>query len=268
MAPTGHIHDPDLAEKILNGHRLRVFLEPDQTLFSKSGGMPDYIECYNLPIVSIQGDRFWGMTRSTHLIIDKNHNVVQVCSFAYTNAVPVYSIVFNDETLKALGKGKVVAKLMSAMQYLEMRFITAEPGQLVWRDDEPNNTRAVADCIHRGDHFYAVAELDDRRALSLPLDLAFFTTADNGLDFRSEVRLVPSFIPEIDAFVDSMAAEAQSKSISLDETLLNPQFNMESEFQASLIYYRFYLDRTYAMVPNVMKDERVPLKSLKVFAYP
>lgn len=268
MDHSGHIHPPDLAEKLRGGHRLRVFLEPDQSLFESTGGMPDYIECYNLPIVTIQDNKFWGMTRSTHLIVDKKFNIAQVCSFAYTNALPVYCIAFNEEILNSVRNNKMVVKFMSAMQYLSMRFILAEPGRLIWSDLAPDDTKAVADSIQRGEHFYIVAEMDDRHTLSLPLDLTFFTTANSGLEFRSEVHSIPSYFRDIADFIGHMEKDAQTKSVSLHETLINPMFSVESEIQCALLYYRFHLDRTYASLSDVVKDERKPLKTMKVFAFP
>lgn len=268
MDHAGHIHSPDLAEKLRSGHRLRVFLEPDQSLFESSGGMPDYIECYNLPIVTVQGNKFWGMTRSTHLIIDKKFNIAQVCSFAYTNALPIYCIAFNEEILNSVRKNKMVTKVMSAMQYLSMRFIVADPGRLIWSDETPEQTKAVADSIHRGEQHYIVAEMSDRHTLSLPLDLAFYTTADSGLEFRSEVHGVPGYFQDIDGFTSYMENDAMTKSVSLQDLLTNPQYSVESETSCALLYYRFYLDRTFATVPSILRDERNSVKSMKVFAYP
>ncbi len=248
-------------DEIADGGRLSIYLQPNHV--NLRSDMDEYNECYNLPLVFIEGDCFTGNTRPTHLYIEDStaHSI----TFAYTNSLPYYSITFPYK----LKDGKIAAKLLSQSHYRVHKFHVRPKGKLIaeiTRGDQgyDKTDHGLRESIQAGANHYAVFALGDDRIWSIPVDILYDFLPDGRMELTTENYVLSSHCLRPSAFKKSL----QQGNENLEASMSNPNFMFETWMPSDLTYLKLREDGTVENATKTNPGLPSHYEWLKIFEYP
>lgn len=246
----------NLIEGIAQGQRLAVYLRPNhETLETEE---PEYHESYGLPFVYSEGGYVSGLTRAGHMIQNKTGSVSTV-GFCYTDAVPIYSIIF----AQSLDNGKIHTKLNSSKQYREVSFRLLPAGHLHFSKDAKAGTPAsetgLVEGIRNGVSHYAVLGIPDGQVISVPIDLSYDFHDTGTFEFRTELMMTSSHGLKPASFRESLL---QNPNVAT--AIEAPLFNVLQQLPVATTYLKIRDDGTY----DTLDAQGLSYDWLRVFAYP
>lgn len=246
----------DLPEGVAQGQRLSVYLRPNHDTLETEE--PEYHESYGLPFVYAEGGYVSGVTRSGHMIRNKAGSVSTV-GFNYTNAVPIYSIIFSQ----SLDNGKIHTKLNSSKQYREVSFRLLPAGPLHFEKNAAAGTEPKETGLRRGIRdgvsHYAVLGTDDGRVISAPVDLSYDYHDTGTFEFRTELMMTSSHTLKPLAFRNSLLQNPK-----VGAAIEEPLFNVLQQLPVATTYLKIRDDGTY----DTLDEEGLRYDWLRVYAYP
>lgn len=255
---------PELANLVAEGGRLSVVLEPFPNSEDLGKPLDHYIECYSLPHVCAQGTSVWGATRKSHVVHKESKGLESIISFFYTNAFPLYGFLQCRDELRGLQNGAATVRLLSQTQYQTVRFITREPGLLVWRDKEPDDVDSLIKSIQSGCSHYATFKDRFNVVRSHPLDLVFVFPETNSVRILVEHAILPEVFFNPEEFLGKL-----SRSVSnFEKSIQSPKFHGQADMTAFSGFRRIDGSGVCFDPIALVNGEAQSVSDIRIFAYP
>ncbi|MEQ8194805.1 MAG: hypothetical protein RIB59_09985, partial [Rhodospirillales bacterium] len=221
------------AEDLLNGATLRVVLHPHKNV---QVDFPDMIESFELPHITLIGERFFAKTSPRHAISFqfKDYDLNAAYSYAYSNH---YDFVVNC----SLGEG--FTRICSKKAYAEVIFVAPQNYELVWHSEKTESVEAVETAILAGRRL-KIALLDEDGVWNIqPVHMPSFYVGRNFFELFTEQDAMPEFLrqpKELEAIgkkykslLKDYLRKNTPKNMTLaysDVTMLNPDTDFYSNY--------------------------------------
>jgi hypothetical protein len=251
-------------DDLLNGATLRVVLHPHR---DAQTDFPDMIESFELPHITLIGDRFFAKTAARHAISFefRDYDLNAAYSYAYSN---YYDFVVNC----SLGEG--FSRIRGKQAYATVAFVTPQNYELVWHSEKDQSVKAVETAILSGRRL-KIALLDGDDIWNIhPVHMPSFYVDKNFFELFTEQDAMPEYFrhtQELEAIgskykslVKDYLRENTPKNMALaysDVTMLNP----DTEFYSNYYTLRSQGDYLHGKLVVSQEDPR-RYKALKVFA--
>lgn len=251
-----------IVEEINAGRRLSIHLQPDHGVIPTD--IPEYNETLALPFACTQGSYFTGSTRPAHFHRDGDSGP-EMLGFAYTNALPAYSIV-NPARITSNGAGtsQIAVKLMSCRQYRVLDFVTRPAGRHILTIDHGGVTRHedLRESLRLGGQHYAVVKIDEIHTWSHPIDIVYDFFPDERLEFVTEAYYTSQHCQ----FPESFRQETITANPDIAAALDNPLFNAQVTMPLTTTYLRITEEGLFQdRVPGVTAT---PYLKVDIYEYP
>lgn len=178
----------DLAERVLAGASLRIFLEPDETVASRHG-TEDYIETLELPFATIRDSRVWASQARN--VVDGQDGRLRRSFYSYCNRFDLFcwsGYVATEDTLRG---GSMQALLMSTGRYKRLRWIVLDDFELCYDSATGGDGRALRDRIEDGRAFKAAIQDPAGWWIVAPVTYPFWYHQTDRFEFHTHLQLLP-----------------------------------------------------------------------------
>ena len=183
--------DEELVQGILDGCSLRTFMVPDADVTYDS----DHIESYELPLVVIDGNHFWGKSVNGHFNHIPGNKQMEVIAYCYTNSVEFFC-AFNSTD-----NGVAV---MHKDRYKTHEWGLIREFKLIWDSAGDRSAETIAGEIEAGAKF-RIAMLDGEGIWNIhPVCLPMFEKESNRFQLRTAWDRYPAFFrttPRLDSLI-------------------------------------------------------------------
>jgi len=253
-----------LAEDLLAGADLAIFLRPDETIKARAG-TETYIESLKLPHILIQGNKVWAFQEHHCVQHTRGKSFDGFSYYAYTNAADIFANLIYTHRQEAMQTKKIKVQIMSSGRYAEMKWNTRLLPHLVWDSKTSTTTQPVIDAIKDGQRF-KIALLDQNNIWHIhPVHYPFHYPNGDKLQFQTHAQFYPAMMqspvgPLVDALKSNFTGilsphdpEGREKSARFED-------NAEST------YFSVFNDGTYYSFFDIFEQQNRPYKQLKVFA--
>ncbi|MEX2451910.1 MAG: hypothetical protein WD407_13725 [Rhodospirillales bacterium] len=254
-------------DDLLNGATLRVVLRPHRNAQTDP---PDTIQSFELPHITLIGDRFFAKTAARHAASFqlRDYDLNTAYSYAYSN---YYDFVVNCSLTES------VSRIRGKKVHADVAFVTPRNYELVWcseQDPPAEAVEAVETAILSGRRLKtALLDGDDIWNIH-PVHMPSFYVDKNFFELFTEQDAMPVFFrrtEELEAigskyksFVEDHlrenAPETKAPAYN-DVTMLNP----DTEFYSNYYTIRSQGDYLHGKLVVSQEDPR-RYKALKVFA--
>jgi hypothetical protein len=227
-----------LARAILEGARLSVFLEPDQSdAKAHENTYAPYAETYPLPFVFIEGDIVWGATRYSHTIVSATEGPTAVCCFYYCSRADLYAITYYSPLAHAAKGQSLASQIRTARQYDTYRMITRPGATKVWGLGD-GSTKALAESVANGNEHRVVLRWSDTSAVSLPIDLVYDFKGTGRFEIRTEFTILSEHVARPTVLLERLRTGIPN----YEEAVSNKYFALETYLPSHVPMYRVTSD--------------------------
>lgn len=236
--------DEELVHGILEGYSLRTFMVPDPAMPNNS---PEHMESYELPLVIIKGNHFWGKTENGHLHHVPGDAPYGLNAFCYTNAADIFCAIRAEDGLVAL---------MRKDRYKTHEWTLVRNYKLVWDSGGDQPVEAVAKDIEAGAKF-KIALLDRENIWNVhPVDLPKFDTLSGLFQLETCWDRYPTVFRQ-GSFPENALTTVHNSERDMG-TMIEP-----GTFEA---FYSVFSDGTYYNFYDIHRNTKQDYKRLKVYS--
>jgi len=253
-----------LAEALLNGADLSIFLRPDDTVKARSG-THTYIETLALPHAIVSGSHVWAFQENHAVQHQRGASFDGFGYFAYTNAADLFANVVYTHRMDALQQRKVRVQVMSSGRYAELNWITKDRYRKVWDSEAATGPQDVVSAIRAGARF-KVALQDDSGIWNIhPVHYPFFTPDLDRLQFQTHAQFYPALMrAPAETFLPILDQNAPGIFNAFDP--VDREKTVRLEDGAVSTYYSAYDDGSYYGMFDLFETANRRYRRLCVFA--
>jgi hypothetical protein len=255
---------PISIDDLLNGASLRVVLHPHRDVQIY---FPDMLESFELPHITLIGDRFFAKTANRHAVSFqfKDYDLKASFSYAYSN---YYDYVVNFSQTEGF------SRICSKYAYEKITFVASQNYDLVWDSENDQSVRPVEAAILNGRKLkIALLDTDDTWNIH-PIHMPSFYVEKNFFELFTEQDSMPEFLKssnklniigkKFNSLLKDYLRKNTPKNINTafrEVTMLNPDTDFFSN------YYTVRSQGEYLHGKIVITEEEPQsYKALKVFA--
>jgi hypothetical protein len=251
-------------DDLLAGASLRVVLHPNPSVQTD---FPDMVESFDLPHITLIGDRFFAKTANRHAISFqfKDYDLKAAFSYAYSN---YYNYVVNFSQVEGF------SRICIKNAYEEVTFVASQNYDLVWDSEKNQSVKSVEAEILSGRKLkIALLDADDVWNIH-PIHMPSFYVDKNFFELFTEQDSMPVFLKSSDALDEiGKRYNALLKDYFRQKTPKNIEtvsdefvmFNPDTKFCSNYYTVRSQGDYLHGKIV-ITQEEPKSYKSLKVFA--
>ena len=251
-------------DDLLAGASLRVVLHPHRDV---QVDFPDMIESFDLPHITLIGDRFFAKTANRHALSFqfKDYDLKAAFSYAYSNH---YDYVVNFSQTEGF------LRICSKNAYEEITFVASKNYDLVWDSENNQSVKSVEAAILSGRKLkIALLDADDIWNIH-PIHMPSFYVDKNFFELFSEQDSMPDFFRSL----NELEVIGKKYNVLLKDYLrtntpknINTAFSEVTMFNPDLeLCSNYYTVRSQGDYLHgkivITQEEPESYKSLKVFA--
>jgi hypothetical protein len=251
-------------DDLLAGASLRVVLRPHRDV---QIDFPDMIESFELPHITLIGDRFFAKTANRHALSFqfKDYDLKVAFSYAYSNH---YGYIVNFSQTEGF------SRICSKNVYEEITFVAMQNYDLVWDSEKNQSVESVETAILSG-HKLKIALLDADDIWNIhPIHMPSFYVDKNFLELFTEQDSMPEFLKssnqlniigkEFNSLLKDYLRKNTPKNINtaLKEVTM---FNPDTDFFSNYYTVRSQGEYLHGKIV-ITEEEPQSYKALKVFA--
>lgn len=263
QAPPSDPGMSDLKSALIEGRRLSIYLRPDHNALGTTA--PEYDEAYALPFVFCEGNALAGLTRTGHLLKDKQGRA-EAISFSYNTDFPYYSIQYPYRLDQE--NYQIATKLMSRKHYQIFEFKTREPAHLLFEVHAANGYRqdnyGLSDSIKAGRTHFIVVGLPGSRLWSVPVDISYDYFESGEIEFTTETVLTSKHVVMPQSFHNQLGAN----NAHVIEAMSHPNADLDLFLPAETTHLKVKADGSFASPSHDQNSRTETYEFLKVFEYP
>lgn len=256
-----------LADKVLAGASLRIFLKPD-ALIENRDGTETYTECLDLPFVQVRDGLVWASQSADVVKYDEELKAITYGYYSYCNEIDIFCNTTMLSAADALRSGKVTTGIMSNARYEVIRWVSRDDFGLIFDSANeaarPAEIHATRDAIAEG-CLFKLAVLNEGVWSLAPVVYPFHYPKADVLDFQTRVQFFPDlFRTKPDATRALLKANAPEL---LDRD--NPkgrELHLNGVDRAFSSYYRVTTDGRCQRLYDIPSGKTVAFDRFKIFA--
>jgi|GEM_PF-3146292 hypothetical protein len=199
-----HNADSEIVAAALNGADIRIFLEPDETIKTRSG-TERYIEALELPHLIVRDGAMWATQRN--LVSEPvSPGIVGETYFAYFTGLDIFASVSYPANTAVMKPTR--AQIMSTGRYKRLRWIARGQFEAVYDSENPDRFDALVDAIEAGARFKMRVDFDNGGSQIHPVIYPFYFAKQKQIQIDTEIQYFPTFMRESrDAFLAALGAD-------------------------------------------------------------
>ena len=253
----------DLADKVLEGQTVTIYLRPNETQEDELGLGP-YIEAVELPHIVVRDKMVWaGQQRNVAGVAGAS--LSHTAGYIYCNAIDMFlNYRISDEQLM-LKSPNVSILLLSTAHYSELRWHCENDYELVWEDKPKQDKTKLVEAIHRGARF-KVAIQDEKHFWNVhPVYYPFYYPEKDILEFHTHLGCFPNLVKETPKHLDTIWKQANGTY--LDSTAPKAtQQKVAATNSGFWLKYKVRDNGYYQTIEDQKNGRRRPYQRLKIFA--